>query len=553
MKITSITVSNFLGLPHFEHALSSPVLFVAAPNGSGKSSLLQAVRFALTNVMPRGITKAGDRAQLITEGARQGFVEVVADGGAVRRTVGTAKLTGELPENTYLDLCLDAPQFAKLPDADRRKLLFAISGVRANGETVAEQLRAQRVPDDVILEVVPRLRAGFETAAAYARDRATQARGAWRAVTGEAYGAVKAETWSANGVPAPEAQEIANHEAEIAALSARIPALHEAIGRVEAAIPAEKLAELETLADTVHLARESLDLAEAEYRDAERRVRDLESAARGHVPTTMACPCCGMALALRGGVLEKAEEASDDKSHVSKADLDAAKVAAHDIYTKLQTCRAGVAECQAAKSTLASLPLSPSEDDYKAAELLLSVQSLLADHRSKLAELQHDQQINDEAARKTKEAASHHAIAVGWKAAEDALAPEGIPSILLAKALDPINTVLSDMAKAAGWRPAAVTRDIALTYGGRAYNLVSESEQWRADAMFSAAIAAMTHTRLLVLDRFDVLDPVSRADALDWLDWLVSDGHIDTAIVAGTLKAEPDLGETVDVVWLGGA
>lgn len=550
VDITSITVSNFLGLPHFEHALGARTLFVAAPNGSGKSSLLQGIRFALTGVMPRGITKAGDRAQLITEGARQGFVEVVVGGAPLRRTIGTAKLSGELPENPYLDLCLDAPQFARMPEDDRRKLLFAVSGVKASSETVAEQLRIQGVPDAVIEEVVPRLRAGFETAAAYAKDRATQARGAWRGLTGEAYGAVKAETWAANGKPEPDAGEIEDCRRHIDTQSAHIAHLHEAIGRVDAALSKERVEHLRDLADTVHLASESLDIAEAQYRQAETRVRELELASRGHAPTTLSCPCCKAALSLRSGELVKAT-AEAAPAPVSKADLDAAKATAHDAYAKLQECRAGLAECKAAADTLANLPEPPSEDDYQARDGLAFAQDELTGYRARLDTLLADQRANADAKRITEEAAAHHADAVAWKLAEDALAADGIPSILLAQALDPINATLTDMAKPAGWRQAAITRDIALTYGGRPYNLVSESEQWRADAQFAAAIASLTNTKLLVLDRFDVLDPPSRANALDWLDWLTSTHHIDTAIVAATLKAKPDLGDTIDTVWMG--
>ncbi|MFX5611511.1 hypothetical protein ABTD85_24050, partial [Acinetobacter baumannii] len=75
-----------------------------------------------------------------------------------------------------------------------------------------------------------------------------------------------------------------------------------------------------------------------------------------------------------------------------------------------------------------------------------------------------------------------------------------------------------------------------ITAGGRAYGLLSESEQWRTDAMIAQAVAQVTGLRILMLDRFDVLDLPGRSDAINWLHSLAEEGHIETALVFGTLK-----------------
>ena len=85
----------------------------------------------------------------------------------------------------------------------------------------------------------------------------------------------------------------------------------------------------------------------------------------------------------------------------------------------------------------------------------------------------------------------------------------------------------------------------------RAYNLLSESEKWRCDAMLAAAVAQLSGVRMLVLDRFDVLDLPGRADLIAWLDILAADGDIDTALVFGTLKALPaQLPDTIAAHWI---
>jgi hypothetical protein len=71
--------------------------------------------------------------------------------------------------------------------------------------------------------------------------------------------------------------------------------------------------------------------------------------------------------------------------------------------------------------------------------------------------------------------------------------------------------------------------------------------------MIAAAIAEISGLRLLVLDRFDVLDGKGREDAIYWLDGLAQDSAIDTALIFGTLKALPaGLPETITPVWIEG-
>jgi hypothetical protein len=187
--------------------------------------------------------------------------------------------------------------------------------------------------------------------------------------------------------------------------------------------------------------------------------------------------------------------------------------------------------------------------------MLVDEQAHLTLYRNTLASLENARHLAEAAHGKTELARAEHERVTAWVAAEAELGPDGIPATLLSRAIDPINDALAEQARLAGFRPARVERDLSLTYAGRAYGLCSESERWRADALFAVVIAILSDVRIVTLDRFDVLDPASRAEALDWLQWLVNgDGDqvplLDAAIVTATLKAKPDLGDGVDVVWL---
>ena len=156
-----------------------------------------------------------------------------------------------------------------------------------------------------------------------------------------------------------------------------------------------------------------------------------------------------------------------------------------------------------------------------------------------------------DAARRTELAAKEHAAVLAWTAAKAALAPDGLPSEVMGRALGPFNDMLRDMAGETGWRQVAVRPDMSIDVGGRPYWLLSESERWRADVMLTMVVAICSELRFAVLDEFDLLDVPSRAPALRWFFGLTQSGDMDTLLVLGTMKARPQAPAAVKVHWLG--
>jgi energy-coupling factor transporter ATP-binding protein EcfA2 len=553
MRLEAITVQNFLGVADFRHKLSSRLLVITGENGAGKSSLQDALRFALLDESARGMTRASDRPKLITDGASAGFVKVTVDGYELRRNIGSGKADGDnpFPITPALGLCLDAPRFASMPEAERRRLLFELAGVQMNRETVAAQLMAAEIPAEVVEKVLPQLRQGFPAAAEYAKEQASQARGAWRAITGETYGHIKAAGWTAS-MPAetPELEDIADAKEKIAAAERQVQQALEAKGRVSGSVSPEKRAELQALYDTLPECGAREEAAQRAYDAAKREEEELGREARGHSGIGFACPGCNAKLVLDGEAVRLAPtgKVSPPKAHAVLAKAKAKREAAQGALTAARTDYAMV---RAAGQTLEALP-SPSPEDIALAE--------------KYDESRHHLQLCRDALRAVEQASADAKTAEGktigakleylreraWVAAEDKLGPDGIPATLLTQALDPINDALAGQAMAAGFRPACIERDLTLTYGGRPYALCSESEQWRANALFAVVVAVLSGYRIVTLDRFDVLDPGTRPEAIDWLESLTQgeDPAIETVVVTATLKNKPDLGSGVDVVWM---
>jgi recombinational DNA repair ATPase RecF len=117
MKITAIKTANFLGARNVDVRLGSPVTLICGRNHSGKSSLAEAVRMALTGESVR-VSLKKEYGRMLTEGQTVGYVVVDHDGhqsaitlpnGAHEHTNGNGSLQAVLP---YV---LDAQRFSILP------------------------------------------------------------------------------------------------------------------------------------------------------------------------------------------------------------------------------------------------------------------------------------------------------------------------------------------------------------------------------------------------------------------------------------------------------
>ena len=91
MKIERLTVSNFMMLHEADIDLSGGALHCfCGSNEAGKSSISEAIRFALLGDTPR-VSLKKDYPSLVSEGEKKGAVKVRVDGIEVNRDVATGK------------------------------------------------------------------------------------------------------------------------------------------------------------------------------------------------------------------------------------------------------------------------------------------------------------------------------------------------------------------------------------------------------------------------------------------------------------------------------
>lgn len=568
MRINRITIENFQGVRAVDLDLRTPVALIAGANGAGKSSIAEAVRLAFLGTPERvGLKK--EFGALVTDGAKVGAVVVDLGDGTVGISLPKGTQSGEalIPQSPALPFVLAPERFAAAKPDDRRTLLFALTGTNVKADEIERRLLARGCSPLLVPGIKPILRSGFGAGAEYAKQQATEAKGAWKAATGEQWGSQKAEGWAAD-VPHFDQAALVGERAALATVEAKIEQATTALGALQQKAThyadwQHQHSARQAQAAKLPALRQKLEYDLEEHGKLIQRVDALQAKAgtgprEGLVHDLARCLDDAyndekVNAALPGPLdmrilqaldLYEAQYGKLDATGDAEASAGLPKaIEARDLMARsVENDRRDIAAAEAAAEQLGgnSRPEAIAPADVEAARA--KVTALRAEQKTvneRVQALLNAKQAATSAAERTASAARYHRDVLDWLAIGDALSPDGIPGEILAEALQPFNAKLAELAELAGWLAPAVSGDMTITWGGRPYRLLSESERWRVDALIGAALAEISGLRCLVLDRFDCLDLPGRGDALGMLDALGADGHLDTILVLGTLKAAP--------------
>ncbi len=552
MRITKLEITNFQGLRHAALDVSAPVLLVAGHNGAGKSSLLDAISHAFTG-KPGRVAQKQHIGQLITEGAKKGEarVEWLDESGEVQ-ACGVALPSGKgspLADSPFLPFVLDASRFAALDAKDRRRVLFDLTGASASPAEVSKRLEAKGIDLALFEKVKPLLRSGFPAAVEQAKAYASEARGAWKAITGENYGSEKAVDW------APELLATVVTEDQVAEAGKNLQLLEDDLAEAQQALGASKqarqaadgraqrIAQLRELAELEPRRRNKLTTDQQNQDEWSEKVMAAELASAGSVPhQPLTCPHCQGAVDLQAGTLvvhQPPEQIADAEAARRLSEyrgyLASAQRAVANSQRDLDECLAAAEQIKALEAESVEAPSA--EAIANGEQAINELRQARDASRAKLVALQEALEAATQREASIAKARAAHQDVVAWTGMADALSPTGIPAEILADAIGPVNDTLKRLAGTAGWSPVQISSDIDVTFGGRLYGLLSESERWRCDTTIALAIATISGLRLALLDRFDVLDvPARTQQAMKLFQSLAAGGEIDTLIVAGTLK-----------------
>jgi chromosome segregation ATPase len=491
LKISNLTIQSFQGIDYLKLDINKnkPITLIGGKNATGKTSIKDAIRLALTGESGRvGLKK--DYIDMVRRGAnaKEAFVSITADGFTWNRGVATGKSEEALPDYPFvLPYLLGDTKFAELPSREQMPILYKITGTSATPKVIVGMLEDMAIAEECIVDVTPILRLGFEKAHKHCKEQQSQARGAWKAVTGETWGVQKAASWTAPLV-----------EYDTEELEDQISILQGNIDSAES--------ELAEATKAYHAGQEEMD------KRNKKAVRDAgkERIQKAH-STVYTCPCCEENLTMTADglipwVKPKEEKIVEEKPEEPQEEL----------------------------------PPILNRNYYSLVQQMSQLNAELA--KAQGAEAKRD----DQEYQARKWANAFHE----WDKTAKALDSDGIPLRIVKKALKPVNDRLKNTSVLTGWGMIEIHRDLSITYDGTPYNLCSESEKWRVDCAIAEAISLLSEVGFFVLDRMDVLHPEERIHLIQWL--LSIKAKHDSIIIMATLKTKPTgmPKEYITALWL---
>lgn len=551
MQISTLTFENVMGARDVTLDLAGRRLGIfAGENASGKSSCAEGVRLCLRGVAERAPAKK-DWRLLVSDGAQTGTVRIqFADGNAARLMLptgtGSSPLAGldEVRAQAWA-LALGHQQMSGLKAKERRSLITRLLGEESAHDKLAAALVERGLDQAKITTITPMLRAGLEAANKDVLDRAREAKGAWRGVTGEDWGAKKAPSWPATD-PGPKPTKTSGTVlGEAGAVSRAMDDLQRQIGAADAVVSAEDLDKMRTTAGTFKVRDKKRGTLADEVKALEKAVGVVErQITAGSQPEPLTCTCCGAKQGIKDNVLVDFKPMPEGWMATIKQELADKKA---DLATKRAAL--STAEREAGEAETAGRKLRAAE-----AAAAVDVEALKGQRAAKQEEhaqllLQVEQiRAYDGWVKRRDDALRHHQDVTAWLAISEALQDPALMQSETAGPGERFNLELAYTTAGIGWKNVEVGEDGELRYGDRPVTFCSESERWRADAACAIAVAKLAGLGLVLLDRVDVIDASSRPALFRWL---TVDSGLDTVLAFITVKERPKMPDSVAVIWLG--
>jgi hypothetical protein len=317
-------------------------------------------------------------------------------------------------------------------------------------------------------------------------------------VTGQQYGSQKGEEWRPAGwTDAHDKMTVDRLTSQITALNAEIDA---AIKRT--AVDEHELASLRSMAEGYDDAVKMLGDATKELTEAQ----DALAKKRKQAPAVLSlddqpCPSCGAALSIKAGKIVPGGTVTDKQ-------VDASRKAAAKHAAEVEKLETAVQEARAAESKMSTLLA-----DCEAAQRKLAAMPAASPAGRSVDEINRDlssAQINRDMVKCRMEADKYHREIQRLLVVVTALAPEGLRQTALLLMLKHFNTGLAKISACAHWGEVHLLDSLDVTYDGRPYRLLSQSEKFRVRVTLQLTIATLDASEAVVIDAADVLDKSGR-------------------------------------------
>ena len=488
MQIQQVVISNVLGLARADILCTTPVVIVAGANEAGKSTLRDAISMAF-NGTPCRVKLKKELGRLLHDDSAKGRVTIMANGDVM----GDFKLPGgahicelDARQKEFVEYVIDTALFARQDEAARRTALFKLTRCKASPDATAAMLIKRGISEAMAEEVKPMLRGGFPAACTEAKEQATQAKGAWRGITGENWGSDKANGWApAEAAFVVDADDLAASAKQLADLSQDLQDGNQSLGATKSALNEAgtlqmKIDQLNELAGLELRRAAKLGTDETALAEWQAKLTEAEAAASGEqAAPAHTCPHCEGLLEIKNGKVQAYPE------HAATIDPEAKKRAAEyrgyrdSAQRAVDSDKRDIRESQdaTAKALILAEKLATAPTQAMVDNAETTINDLRQQHDALAAKVTAQEDTQKAAAERDtliSKAASYHAQVTEWLQVADALSPDGIPAEILASAISPVNDALAVLAGMAKWKLVQIHDDMAISVGGRLYGLMSE-------------------------------------------------------------------------------
>lgn len=478
------------------------IALVQGPNRAGKSSILWAVRGALTGqaipdagTLPEGWRKAD--LQDVVQGDGPCIANVrgqTPDGKEYSATMawpsGEHRTIGQAPTTSLTAAGLFHESLGKMSIKDRGHALHNLLRPKATEQDFKIAIAVGEEAMAKIMDVVKT--AGWDEAQKRSEGKLSELKGKWSQITGENFGSVKYEDWRPAGWD--EKLEALTPESAAALVAAAEQLEHEMVAG--GAVAADRLAQVTSLAATAVDRVLAYENALQEEFDASEKLK-LAQANRKALPPAndedaMACPHCGEPIVVVAGKLVKSELKALGPVELKKRRADIAswegKVSNLDNAHRSAVRKTELAKSDADQAEKAKVELEAMKDKQGDPEAIAKAQAMVVLARQKQALV--------------AKVASAKRFSASIKASLSivaALKPEGIRATILARSLASFNERLKAISEM--WMQTVKIDDrFNLWIGKQLFRNESGSEQHRAQVTLQVACAELDGSPMVIID-----------------------------------------------------
>ena len=388
-------------------------------------------------------------------------------------------------------------------------------------QAVGDQLSKYLPADDLVGAMTMLEERGWEATEAVYSERATAAKREWRAITAKNYGVRVAADWRPDGWLA-DFDHLTVQQAEEGVTDARdaLNGLHrvQAVSEADAERAKQAEAELPVLKQRIDDMQDQRRQVLAD-RDAipeptaaldVKRLEDELNALRRERTARLECPHCCMGVAIVKGAIVPARSDMVIDAAIEKQEVDRNVAVARVLELQEQ------AKPLTDKLAVLDRSLRDESTAYATATRAANQGGQVQTAEDAAALATAEQAVEDarEVVRLVAaefNAGKLHETIVRYTEIAKALGPEGVRAKMMEDGLRTLNAGLVAIASEAGWPAITVGSGTSSVFvGDRPVALCSESERWRAQTAIQLTLGAITGSKVVVLDRADLLDGTNR-------------------------------------------